>query len=124
MEPSVAAELSTASFKLSSSAPSPKPAAFSMSNDPSNLDRTLAQGREERSRAQERSLQPSRPPLEVPGYRAERFLGAGAYGQVWVAVEMNTGRRVSTSERKLAQLSSPSYHGGQTGKVMNRSVRK
>jgi hypothetical protein len=31
----------------------------------------------------------------VPGYEPERFLGAGAYGEVWVARERNTGRRVA-----------------------------
>ncbi|HWB09508.1 MAG TPA: serine/threonine protein kinase [Pirellulales bacterium] len=61
----------------------------------SSFDRTLAQSDEDLRRARERSLQPTRPPLQVPGYRAERFLGAGAYGQVWVAVDTNTGRRVA-----------------------------
>jgi serine/threonine protein kinase len=61
----------------------------------SSFDRTLAQTDEDLRRARERSLQPTRPPLQVPGYRAERFLGAGAYGQVWVAVDTNTGRRVA-----------------------------
>ncbi len=66
-----------------------------MTSDRANLDRTLAQSHEERFRALERSLQPASPPLEIPGYQVERFLGAGAYGQVWVAVETNTGRRVA-----------------------------
>jgi eukaryotic-like serine/threonine-protein kinase len=59
------------------------------------LERTLAQTDEDLRSARERSLQPTRPPLQVPGYRAERFLGAGAYGQVWVAIDSNTGRRVA-----------------------------
>lgn len=58
-------------------------------------DRTLAQTDEDLRAARERSLQPTRPPLQVPGYRADRFLGAGAYGQVWVAVDTNTGRQVA-----------------------------
>lgn len=66
-----------------------------MTSDPANFDRTLAQSHEERFRALERSLQPTSPPLDIPGYQVERFLGAGAYGQVWVAVETNTGRRVA-----------------------------
>ena len=37
----------------------------------------------------------NRPPLEIPGYEARQFLGAGAYGEVWVAVDQNTGRRVA-----------------------------
>ncbi|HET6883273.1 MAG TPA: serine/threonine protein kinase [Pirellulales bacterium] len=60
-----------------------------------SIDRTLTQTDDDQRRARERSLQPTRPPLIVPGYRAERFLGAGAYGQVWVAVDTNTGRRVA-----------------------------
>jgi hypothetical protein len=60
-----------------------------------SLDRTLTQTEDDQRRARERSLQPTRPPLVVSGYRAERFLGAGAYGQVWVAVDTNTGRRVA-----------------------------
>jgi serine/threonine protein kinase len=31
----------------------------------------------------------------VPGYDPERFLGRGAYGEVWVAVDCNSGRRVA-----------------------------
>lgn len=65
-----------------------------MSSD-AGFDRTLTQSDEDLRRARERSLQPTRPPLQVPGYRPERFLGAGAYGQVWVAVDTNTGRRVA-----------------------------
>lgn len=60
-----------------------------------SVERTLAQTEDDLRRASERSLQPTRPPLMVPGYRPERFLGAGAYGQVWVAVDTNTGRRVA-----------------------------
>src|SRR6516162_3816809 len=41
------------------------------------------------------SLQPLRPPTQVPGYDPERFLGRGAYGEVWVAVDCNSGRRVA-----------------------------
>jgi eukaryotic-like serine/threonine-protein kinase len=59
------------------------------------LDHTLSQTEEDLRQARQRSLQPTRPPLQVPGYRAERFLGAGAYGQVWVAVDTNTGRQVA-----------------------------
>ena len=41
------------------------------------------------------SQQPTQPPTAVPGYTPGRFLGAGAYGQVWVAVDKNTGRQVA-----------------------------
>lgn len=38
---------------------------------------------------------PTMPPAEVPGVRVERFLGAGAFGQVWVGRNLNTGRGVA-----------------------------
>jgi hypothetical protein len=31
----------------------------------------------------------------VPGFDPERFLGRGAYGEVWIAVDCNSGRRVA-----------------------------
>ena len=36
-----------------------------------------------------------RPPTQVPGYEPRKFLGAGAYGEVWVAVDKTTGRQVA-----------------------------
>lgn len=47
------------------------------------------------ARSKELSLERTRPPTEVPGYRAERFLGAGAYGEVWVGTDQSTGRKVA-----------------------------
>ena len=41
------------------------------------------------------SMQTAAPPGEVPGYRLEEFLGAGAFGQVWTGTDLNTGRRVA-----------------------------
>ncbi|MAI30581.1 MAG: protein kinase [Rhodopirellula sp.] len=35
------------------------------------------------------------PPADVPGYRLTQFLGAGAFGQVWVGRDLNTGRDVA-----------------------------
>jgi hypothetical protein len=40
-------------------------------------------------------LQRATPPTEVPGYEAQRLLGVGAYGEVWVGADKNTGRRVA-----------------------------
>jgi serine/threonine protein kinase len=87
-----------------------------MSHDSKSFDRTLAQSSEERVYAQERSLLPARPPLEVPGYRAERFLGAGAYGQVWVAVDTNTGRRVA--------IKFYTHRGGLDWSLLSREVER
>ena len=35
------------------------------------------------------------PPATLPGYRLERFIGAGTFGQVWYARNLNTGRPVA-----------------------------
>ena len=45
--------------------------------------------------SQQMSMQSTTPPSNVPGYRLTRFLGAGAFGQVWVGRDMNTGRDVA-----------------------------
>ncbi|HPP53489.1 MAG TPA: hypothetical protein PK777_11095, partial [Thermoguttaceae bacterium] len=56
---------------------------------------TIPQSRTEQRQAQQMSLRRARPPVDVPGYEPERLLGVGAYGEVWVALERNTGRRVA-----------------------------
>ena len=61
-----------------------------MSTDP-----TEPQGGPQRRQSRQMSLKPGQPPTQVPGYDPERFLGVGAYGEVWVARERNTGRRVA-----------------------------
>ncbi len=40
-------------------------------------------------------MEATTPPAEVPGYRLNQFLGAGAFGQVWVGIDLNTGREVA-----------------------------
>src|SRR5262245_6378238 len=49
----------------------------------------------ERAQARDLSLRGVRPPVKVPGYEQEQFLGHGAYGEVWVAVNRNSGRKVA-----------------------------
>ncbi len=51
-----------------------------------------------------------------PGYPAERFLGAGAYGQVWVAVDGNTGRRVA--------IKFYNHRGGLDWSLLSREVER
>jgi serine/threonine protein kinase len=59
------------------------------------LDQTLNQSVGEQLRAEELSLRSTVPPSQVPGYRMERLLGQGAFGQVWIATNLNTGRSVA-----------------------------
>jgi serine/threonine protein kinase len=58
-------------------------------------DQTLHQSVGEQLRAEELSLRSSIPPAQVPGYRMERLVGQGAFGQVWIATNLNTGRTVA-----------------------------
>jgi eukaryotic-like serine/threonine-protein kinase len=58
-------------------------------------DFTAQQTPADRQRSKDLSLQRTRPPSEVPGYQTQRFLGAGAYGEVWVGLDRNTGRKVA-----------------------------
>ncbi len=59
------------------------------------IERTQLQDDEDSRQARKLSLQPTRPPTDVPGYEAQQFLGSGAYGAVWQALDRNTGRRVA-----------------------------
>lgn len=81
-----------------------------------SVDRTLPQGSEELLRAKERSLQRLKPPTQVPGYDFEAFLGEGAYGEVWVAVDRNTGRRVA--------IKFYAHRGGLDWSLLSREVEK
>jgi hypothetical protein len=38
------------------------------------------------------SVKSAEPPLKIPGYEQESFLGRGAFGEVWKAVDSNSGR--------------------------------
>jgi len=81
-----------------------------------SIDPTEIQGGMERRRARDMSLQRGRPPTQAPGYEAERFLGVGAYGEVWVAVERNTGRRVA--------IKYYAHRGGLDWSLLSREVEK
>ncbi|MBN2581165.1 MAG: protein kinase [Pirellulales bacterium] len=82
-----------------------------MSTDP-----TQTQGGYERRVSREMSLKRGRPPTQVPGYEPERLLGNGAYGEVWVAIERNTGRRVA--------IKFYAHRGGLDWSLLSREVEK
>jgi hypothetical protein len=66
-----------------------------MSSDAPLSDLTEQQSSSDLQRSKDLSLQRTRPPTEIPGYQTQRFLGSGAYGEVWVGVDRNTGRKVA-----------------------------
>lgn len=60
------------------------------------LEETLDQDADERVKAQRLSREvETLPRTQVPGYRLVRRVGRGSYGEVWKAVEQNTGREVA-----------------------------
>ncbi len=58
-------------------------------------DRTQDQSAAEIQQARELSLESTRPPSQIPGYKLRRFIGSGAYGEVWSATDLKTGREVA-----------------------------
>ncbi len=58
-------------------------------------DHTQQQSSEDQNRARELSRRQTRPPTTVPGYELTRFLGSGAYGEVWIGIDCTTGRNVA-----------------------------
>src|SRR4029077_12270402 len=81
-----------------------------------DFNHTQQQSSDEQLRAQALSLKPSRPPTQVPGYEPRKFLGAGAYGEVWVAVDRNTGRQVA--------IKFYAHQGGLDWSILSREVEK
>ena len=79
-------------------------------------DQTEQQSHQQQRHAQELSRKRSRPPTDVPGYEPERFLGAGAYGEVWLAVDQNTGRHVA--------IKFYLHRGGLDWALLSREVEK
>lgn len=81
-----------------------------------SYDKTISQNAEDLLRARRQSSERLRPPTEVPGYEFERFLGAGAYGEVWVAVDRNTSRRTA--------IKFYIHRGGVDWSLLSREVEK
>jgi len=82
-----------------------------MSSEPTEF-----QNPEELRRARQLSLQSTRPPGEAPGYEVQRCLGTGAYGEVWVATDRVTGRRVA--------IKFYLHRGGLDWTLLSREVEK
>ncbi len=80
------------------------------------LSQTLTQSANETQESRKRSLQRTRPPLEVPGFEPLWFLGSGAYGEVWVAVETNT--------RRMVAIKYYTHRGGLDWSLLSREVEK
>ncbi|MEX0978230.1 MAG: serine/threonine protein kinase, partial [Pirellulales bacterium] len=81
-----------------------------------DFDHTEQQTGDEQRRAQALSLKPARPPVQIPGYEPRKFLGAGAYGEVWVARDRNTGRQVA--------IKFYAHQGGLDWSILSREVEK
>lgn len=58
-------------------------------------EQTPSMAPDDRRASQELSLRRLRPPLKIAGYEQEEFIGRGAFGEVWSAIDSNSGRRVA-----------------------------
>jgi hypothetical protein len=79
-------------------------------------DLTPVMTAEDRRRSERLSQEKRRPPGVVPGYELERPLGEGAFGEVWVALNRNTGYRVA--------IKFYSSRGGLDWSLLAREVEK
>ncbi len=81
-----------------------------------NYEFTQKQTGEDKVQARDLSLRHTRPPAEVPGYDLTRFLGAGAYGEVWTGLDRKTGRQIAV---KFYQ-----HRSGVDWSLLSREVEK
>ena len=81
-----------------------------------SAEHTQPQSNEEQRLARQLSLKRSHPPAELPGYEMTKFIGSGAYGEVWAGVDRNTGRRVA--------IKFYSHRGGLDWALLSREVEK
>lgn len=79
-------------------------------------DATEYQSQQEQSRARQLSLQQTQPPGTAAGYEIQRFVGSGAYGEVWAGTDRNTGRRVAVKFYL--------HRGGLDWTLLSREVEK
>lgn len=60
-----------------------------------SIERTQHQSHDDLNDAKLKSLEPPMEPARLEGYKLVQHLGAGAFGQVWLAYDKTTGRRVA-----------------------------
>ncbi len=58
-------------------------------------DFTEHQSDDELHKARKLSVEPTRPPAKIEGYSIQSFIGRGSYGEVWLAIDQKTGKRVA-----------------------------
>lgn len=81
-----------------------------------NSDFTQQQTLGELEKAEQLSRQAANePPAEIPGLRIEKLLGQGAFGQVWLGRDLNTGRQVA--------IKFYLYRGGVDWSLLDREVK-
>lgn len=79
-------------------------------------DGTWVQNDQARERSRLLSARQAPPPAAVPGYEVQRCLGEGAYGSVWLAMELGTG--------KLVAIKFYTQRRGLDWSLLNREVEK
>ena len=79
-------------------------------------DYTQQQSPADLQRSKDLSLERTRPPAEVPGFLLQRFIGSGAYGEVWAGIDRNTGRKVA--------IKFYAHRRGVDFSLLNREVEK
>ena len=89
-----------------------------MANDHTKdqYDQTIDQSNEDERRSRQLSLHRTQPPAQIPGYEIKRFLGSGAYGEVWIGLDLNTGRMVA--------IKFFIHRGGVDWSLLSREVEK
>lgn len=70
-------------------------AAETSSSEDLPAEGTWVQSHDDRARSRELSTRREQPPAFVAGYQIQRCLGEGAYGSVWLATELSTGKAVA-----------------------------
>jgi serine/threonine protein kinase len=80
------------------------------------IEHTQHQSPHEQEHAQALSLKRMQPPTQIVGYEMRRFLGAGAFGEVWVAIDRTTGRQVA--------IKFYAHRGGLDWSLLSREVEK